>query len=411
MHWSGIFYDKTGNRRWDWHLLVFFLNVFLVVWGYSLRGPAFQAVKGFRSGLVFASLFGLFFTQSNAKYLFNESKNWVLWVFVLLNLIVVPFSVDFFRSIERLLAWLPFMIYINYFVVYLFKQYSKDEARLKLLQIFNLSYFYPVAILFISGAIFQTQNIYGQNVSLYKTNVIGWACTVFVLTGFDIYNNRHTRIWLGRLFLAVALLTVWGIVLTGSRSSYVSLAAASAVLVLRSSRISVQFKSVIMVFILGFAYYIIASPDSVINLRSQYADIRQAKGEIRFELAQKAFEALLKYPGLIFTGFGFDNFRAGLSTYGGVQTDLASHNSYLELLFSTGLFSFLFFIIVIVFNALFKYIRFDSQQFIFMPMLLIIPYFESNLNAGQFLFFPWMTFLFFYAHLTSPQQPLSLTSH
>jgi O-antigen ligase len=412
MQWSGIFQDKAGRRRWDWHLLIFFLNVFLVVWGYSLRGPAFQAVKGFRSVLVFVSLIGLFFGQGSVKYVFSERKNWVLWIFVVLNLIVVPFSVDFFRSIERLLAWLPFIIYINYFIVYLFKQYSKDEARLKLLQIFNLSYFYPVAILFISGAIFQTQNIYGQNVSWYKTNVIGWACTVFVLTGFDIYNNQDdTQVWFKRLFLVVALLAVWGIVLTGSRSSYVSLAAASAVLVLRSNRISVQFKSVIMVFIFGFAYYIIASPDSVINLRSQYADIRQAKGEIRFELAQKAFEALLKHPGLIFTGFGFDNFRAGLSTYGGVETDLASHNSYLELLFSTGLFAFLFFVIVMAFNALVKYIKFDSQQFIFMPMLLIIPYFESNLNAGQFLFFPWMTFLFFYTHLTSPQRPLALTSH
>ncbi len=407
MQWSDIFDNKTKSRRWDWQIVVFFLNVFLVVWGYSLRGIPFQAVKGFRSVLIFLSLTALFFGQGQARYVFSGRKNWVLWTFVVLNLAVVPFSVDFFRSTERLLAWLPFIIYINYFVVYLFRQYSKDEARFKLLQIYNLAYFYPVVILFISGAIFQTQNIYGQNVSLYKTNVIGWACTMFVLTGFDIYNNRDSRLWLKRLFLFVAVLTVWGVVLTGSRSSYISLAAAAAVLVLRSDRMSIQFKSVVMVFVLGFAYYIIASPDSVVNLRSQYADMRQAKGEIRFELAQKAFESLIKYPKLIFTGFGFDNFRTGLAEYGGVKTDLASHNSYLELLFSTGIFCFLFFVIILAFNALLKYIRFDSQQFVFMPMLLIIPYFESNLNAGQFLFFPWITFLFFYTHLTSPQRPLA----
>jgi O-antigen ligase len=411
MQWSDIFQDKTKQRQWDWHVLVFFLNVFLVVLGYSFRDAAFQIVKNFRSVLVVVSLISLFMSQGTLRYAFDEGKNWVLWVFILLNLLVVPFSVDFFRSIERLLAWLPFVIYINYFVVYLFKQYSKDEVRFKLLQIFNLAYFHPIVILFLSGAVFKTQNIYGIDVAGYRTNVLGWACTFFVLTGFDIYNNRETNVWFKRLFLAIAVLCVWGVVLTGSRSSYISLAAAGAVLVLRSNRISVQFKSVIIVFILGFAYYIITSPDSVVNLRSQYADIRQVKGEVRFELAQKAFETLLKYPSLIITGFGFDNFRAGLAEYGGVKTDLAAHNSYLELLFSTGIFCFLFFVIVLVINALVKYIKFDSQQFIFMPMLLIIPYFESNLNAGQFLFFPWITFLFFYTHLSSPQRPLALISH
>jgi hypothetical protein len=39
---------------------------------------------------------------------------------------------------------------------------------------------------------------------------------------------------------------------------------------------------------------------------------------------------------------------------------------------------------------------------------MIIPFFESNLNAGQFLFFPWMTFLFYYLHVQSGQWPIVL---
>jgi O-Antigen ligase len=407
MNWFGIFSDQKARRQWDWHLVIFFLNVFLVVYGYNVRGPGFQVLKAFRTVLVMFSLASLFLLHGQVKYVFSEKKSWILWVFILINLLVVPFSVDFMWSLERLLAWLPFLIYTNYFIVYLFTQYNKDEAKIKLLQIFNLAYLFPVFLLFSAGIVFQTTNIYGQNVGWYKANVLGWACTLFVLTGFDLYVNRPTPVWLRNLFFVVAVLCLWGVVLTGSRSSYVALVAAAMVLVLRSKRISFKLKVGITICLVGFASYILLSPDSVVNLRAKYADIRNQKGEIRLQLAQKATDALLKHPGLIFTGFGFDNFRAGLKAYGGVKTDLASHNSYLELFFSGGIFNFLFFIVFLVYNAIVKYIRFDSRRFVFVPMILIIPYFETNLNAGQFLFFPWMTFLFYYAHITSFQTPIS----
>ena len=407
MQWSGTFKSSENSSRWDWHLIAFFLNVVTVIIGYSLRDSSFQAIKVFRTGLVFVSLFALFFNQKHIKFNFDDNKNWVIWVFLLLNLVVMPFSVDFFWSIERLLSWIPFVVYVNYFIVYLFRQYSKDKAQIKLLQIFNIVYFYPVAVMFLTGVMFQTTNIYGQNISGFKANVLGWACTVFVLTGFDLYTNRNDSKLVKRLFLLLAVISLWGIVLTGSRSSYVSLAVATMVLVLRSQQISFSFKVIVGLCIFVFAYYIITSPDSVINLRSQYANIRQTKGEIRFELADKAFQTMLKYPTLIFTGFGFDNFKAGLSAYGGIKTDLASHNSYLELLFSSGLFTFLFFLIFFAANAILKYLRFDSSRFVYVPMLIIVPYFESNLNAGQFLFFPWMTVLFFYIHASSQQISVS----
>ena len=407
MQWSGTFKNNKDSGRWDWQLIIFFLNVAAVVVGYSLREGSFQAIKLFRTGLVFVSLFALFLGQSQIKYYFDGNKNWVLWVFLSLSLAVMPFSVDFFWSIERYLAWIPFVVYVNYFIVYLFRQYTKDEAQIKLLQIFNIVYFLPVFVMIINGVMFKTENIYGQTVSGFIANVLGWACTLFVLTGFDLYANKESSKWTKYLFFITAILSLWGVVLTGSRSSYISLATATLVLVLRSRQISFNLKAVVSFFIFIFAYYIITSPDSVINLRSQYAEVRQVKGEARFELASMAFHTILKYPTLVFTGFGFDNFKAGLSAYGGIKTELASHNSYLEIFFSSGIFTFLFFLIVIVGNAIIKYIKFDSQQFIYLPMLLIVPYFESNLNAGQFLFFPWMGFLFYYVHAGSLQFPVS----
>jgi len=403
MQWRRIFRNR---EFWDWHLVMYFLNTFLVVYGYGLRGEAFQAAKLFRTGLVVMSLLGILIAQGKIKYIFSQKKNWALYGFVGLNVIVLPFSVDVFRSFERITAWIPFLIYTNYFVVYLFKHYSKDEAKIKLLQIFSLAYFYPVAMMLVTGVAFQAENVYGQYVGAYKANVIGWSCTLFIVASFDLYANLPMKKWTKYLFFGVAFLTLWGIVLTGSRSSYAGLALSSAILIARNKRISVYLKAGALTCILAFAYYIVMSPDSVVNLRSKYAGIRHQRGEIRFQLAQKAFEVFTNDPSVLLTGFGFDNFRAGLEVYAKVRTELASHNSYLEILFSGGLLSFLFFMIFYAVNAFWVYFRYDSQYFVFLPSLMIIPYFESNLNAGQFLFFPWMTVLFYYIHVRSLQIPI-----
>lgn len=409
MQWVGTF-NRKSEKNWDFNLVLYFLNVFLVVYGYGLRGDDFQATKILRTILVVISLGSLLLTRDFYKYKFDSYKNRVLWVFIALNLIVVPFGVDVMRSFERIAAWLPFLIYTNFFVVYLFSNYPKQDALIKLLQIFSLAYFYPVAIMLLNGVSFQSENIYGQNIGAYKANVLGWACVVFLLSSFDVFNNTNTKKWLQYLFYILSAVTLWGIVLTGSRSSYLALAAASTVLVLRSKSISPIFKILILIIICGLAYYIFTSPDSVVNLRAKYAIIRQQRGEIRVQLASRAFTALWEYPGVMFTGFGFDNFRAGLAYYAGIKTDLASHNSYLEVLFSSGLLTFLFFILFFVINSLLKFIKFDSKEFIFLPAILVIPYFESNLNAGQFLFFPWMTFLFYYIHVGSLQVPITNTA-
>ncbi|WP_428653896.1 O-antigen ligase family protein [Runella sp.] len=404
MQWRNLF---RNQQHWDWHLVLYFLNVFSVVFGYSLRGDVFQAAKLFRTGLVMFSLVGVIIAQGEIKYIFDKKKNWVLYLFLFLNLVVLPFSVDFGRSFERILAWIPFLIYTNYFVVYLFAHYSKDEAKIKLLQVFSLTYFYPVVVMLVTGVAFQSENVYGQSIGEYKANVIGWGCTMFIVTSFDLFANRPMVKWARYLFFIVVFLALWAIVLTGSRSSFAALALSTVVLVLRSKQISIYLKIAAALCILGFAYYIIESPDSVVNLRAQYADIRKQKGEVRFKLAEQAFGIFTTNPEVLFTGFGFDNFRAGLQHYAGIRTELASHNSYLETLFSGGVFAFLFFVIFVALNAVIKYVRFDSRYFIFLPTLMVIPYFESNLNAGQFLFFPWMTFLFYYVHISSLQFPVA----
>lgn len=122
-------------------------------------------------------------------------------------------------------------------------------------------------------------------------------------------------------------------------------------------------------------------------------------------MAGLALRVLDQNPNLILTGFGYDNFRNGIKAYTGIELELPSHNSYLELLTTTGAISFLFFFFCFFLNAVVQYIWYDIKKFVYLPTLLLIPFFESNLNSGQFLFFPWMTFMFFYIHCRSPQIP------
>ncbi len=91
-------FQREDNNKVDWQIVFFALNAFLVVYGYSLRGAAFGAVKLGRVGLVALSILGLFIKMKKGKYYFNQSKNWVPGIFIAFNLFLMVFSVDFMEK-------------------------------------------------------------------------------------------------------------------------------------------------------------------------------------------------------------------------------------------------------------------------------------------------------------------------
>ena len=69
------------------------------------------------------------------------------------------------------------------------------------------------------------------------------------------------------------------------------------------------------------------------------------------------------------------------------------HNSYFELLFGLGVPLFLLFLVFMLFEPLIQFFkRVSRYDLLFIP-LAIIPFFEGNLTAGQFLFFPWFSYI------------------
>ncbi len=65
------------------------------------------------------------------------------------------------------------------------------------------------------------------------------------------------------------------------------------------------------------------------------------------------------------------------------------HNSYLEIFFGGGIILFILFCLFMVFRPVGNYFKYYSKIFLIFPPLAIIPFFESNLTGGQFLFYPW----------------------
>ncbi len=405
--WLTTAFKDEENKKLDWHLVFFFLNVFLVVFGYSLRGGAFQAVKGARTVLVLVSTVSLFARPGAARYLFTSHKNWVLWLFILINLLVLAFSVDFVKSLGRIAAWLPFLIYLNYFIAYLLRKYSRETARLRLLQLYNLVYLFPLLVMLVYANPVFNRNVYGYDIGGFKANALGWAGIAFFVTAVDLLMNANPSAGYKYLLRGGSLFAVLALSATGSRSSYLCLAVTLMILVVNSKRMKFMAKVLVSVLIAGITVYMLGDPGSALNQRLRKSEQQIEKGESRLQMAEIAFETMLDNPELLLTGFGYDNFREGIARYRGIQIDLPSHNSYLELLITTGFFSFLFFVVFLVFNAVWRYVRFDIRRFVFLPTFLIIPFFESNLNAGQFLFFPWMTFLFYYVHAGARQYAIA----
>ncbi len=132
-----------------------------------------------------------------------------------------------------------------------------------------------------------------------------------------------------------------------------------------------------------------ADPNSSINFVKDKSVSQEQKGEKRLEAATVMVDHLNKEPTLWLTGVGMFNFsnlknKVGLGGY---------HNSYYEILFGVGIPLFLVFLSFMVFRPIKRFIKYYSKYTLLLPPLMIIPFFENDMTGGQFLFFPWFTFM------------------
>ena len=107
-----------------------------------------------------------------------------------------------------------------------------------------------------------------------------------------------------------------------------------------------------------------------------------------------AFFVMLNYlefnPSVWFYGVGMFNYefleKGGALLHG-------YHNSYFDVLFGVGTIVFSFFIFFMVIWPLKIFWKTTASYSLLIFPLMIIPFFGSDLTAGQFLFFPWFAYM------------------
>jgi len=398
--WNPFISRKSDGRlRLDFHILAFFLNVFLVLMSYfwMVTYGNITVLKTLRIALIGISIAALLIKPAKAQYAVSQIGGYIFGGFLLLNLCVLPFALVPDFAMTRFLTMVPFLIYLFLFARHVKATYSAHEGLTRVLLVCGYAYLFPVGMFFYKGGAGQS-NIYGQHSDGFYSNQFGWASAIVVTCMLDALGNIGGRAWLMR---GIALVAMGGALylslISGARSSYLSIACTFATLLVFNRNISLTIKAILLGLAISSVAFLLLDQNSAINQRAMKTQTQIKKGEGRLVSARMALEAFTEKESLYLTGLGFDSFIEGVYEVTKKEPEEV-HNSYLEVFFDSGAIVFLWLILGIVIPTLFQFYRYQSSRFTFLPTLLIIPYFESNYGAGQFLFFPWMFILMYYTN-------------
>lgn len=386
----GVISSKPISKDLVFRLL--FFNMGLVIFGYALGVLTGMASVGpmrvVKYSVLLISIFYLFSINFNILRLLGSYLRALPYLSVLFLLFAL-LSSDPLLSIGKVLTYVVPFLYVAFSVGYLLIRYPTLKVIHAFINAINWVYFLPVISYFITGGKITDTNIYSvdeQNEeTAFVSNHYGWASTIFLLTALDLLRNVSLP-WWRRLTLGVfGIIAMYLVLISGNRTSWLSLALVAVVFIFRYQRVPLYQKLMLSVLPIGIIFFLLNDPDSAINARLEKTRVQQKKGEPRAKLSGKMILYFNKNPNLWITGIGMFNKEKIKSI-----TDWSGyHNSYFEVLFGSGVFAFALFMYLIVIRPIWCYIRYYSTSYLFFLPLLIIPYFESNLTGGQFLFFPW----------------------
>lgn len=398
-----------GKKKVDYHVVLFSINVALVVIGYGLAYPtgfsSLLPMMILRILVLGMSLLYLFNSQKQYLYIFKGTASWIMWVFLAINVYVIPFSTDISLSINKFVNIVPYFFYLNYFIIYLNRVYEKQHILNLLLGIFNIVYALPIISYLLFGGSVQEEDIYGKVVGGFVSNHYGWTSAIFLATSLDVIKNSISASKLRKAgMLLFALLALYIMAISGSRSSYLTFVLSFLLFILRTKNTSIPLKIIISLLAIYFIIGLYGDKESALNKRIEKTETQLEKGDARTVSRNLGFDTMAEYPFAIVTGFGFFTFREAMALLNPTVTEVVGlHNSYLELFFGCGLFVFTFFLVFFVGKTVWNFTIYHSNRYTFLPPILLIPFFENNFNPGQFLFFPWFAIMFYYIHYNEQQ--------
>lgn len=283
---------------------------------------------------------------------------------------------------------IPFL-YVAFAVGYLMLLYPVLEVLHAFISGVNWVYFIPIASYFLFGGTLSDTSIYrpttpGDELA-FVSNHYGWSGTLFLLTGMDLLRNVQLPWWRKLMITVFGCFALYLVLVSGNRTSWLSLLLVTLIFVFKYKRLFLYQKALASLIPLGLILYLMQDPNSAVNARVEKTRVQREKGESRFIRSGKMLDYFNESPSLWLTGIGMFNLNQTKAITGSPNF----HNSYLEVLFGAGVSVFALFLYLIVIRPGWYYIRYFATYYLFFLPLLIIPFFESNLTGGQFLFFPW----------------------
>jgi O-antigen ligase len=365
----------------------------------------------YNSFFIFKAVFLIFcFVHLSKRKFINFRRN-ALFFFLLIFSSSLFFSNYFVDSLLRGFTYIIGFFYIYSFVNYLKTKYNYADQVLIITVGMLVIYTFPILMLFLNFDIIISEgyNIYGKESILnsigFLSNNLGWSSAMAISCVFTLIDNYELDFKKVFILIIIILMSLFVLSVSGSRSGILCLFLITFVYFLKSN------KSKLKIFVLAFSFLLYLSlPNfdffNIENTRlisDENSSLELDKeDEYRVIALQWVFNYFNENKLLWFTGYGFDQISRLISskvifTIGDFKVQGDLHNSYLQFLFETGIFSFFSLIFLYILPSLINFIKNSKVVYFYLPAM-IIPYFENNLNLGQFLFFP---FIFSFIYLAS----------
>jgi putative inorganic carbon (HCO3(-)) transporter len=334
-------------------LTVFIISYFLHL---SARIPALGAMR-FDLLLGGAILISVFFTQIEDKWRTNietsrKLNGFLLYIFLSLPLVTWPGSVIRFNLVDWIKTALFFVFVIS--VVRTEKQFKWIMAVFLGCQVFRIleplylhittGYWGDIAYSHVGGTMTGLDRLSGAPFDVVNPNQLAWVVVTVIPFFFYLF-------WQGGIaekFISLIAIPpfIYCLILTGSRSGLLSLAAAIAGVVYFSKR-RVRNFLLAVVIALPLAFYVFAHMSSDLQTRyeslveSDVAGSDTASGRINATI--KLLSSLSNNP-LFGNGLGTSR-ETNWNVLGG--SSQISHNLYIEILQETGIIGFTIFILFV----------------------------------------------------------------
>lgn len=372
-----------------------FLNGLFVIIGYALANLTGKALVGtvsnIKNAFLFFSFIFLIFTNRVVMPGRFFSSGYIPVIFGLLIFYVSIGSGTDPDGFFRTLTFFVPLLYVYLSLSYLISVYGIQTVLKGLHWSLVLIYCIPLLNYIFSGGRITDTNIYGPGgeEQAFASNNYGWSATMYILSFLFVWKDINLKKYIKVFFSLLLPVAIVLFFTSANRASWLSFAVAMIPFFFKYDAMHIKYKIAGIIVMLGFISYLLADPNSAINFAKSKTQKQEQSGEFRFETAQVMFDKFNKEPTLWITGVGMFNFELLKNA------DLLKgyHNSYYEILFGAGIPLFLVFLSFMVYRPLLRYVKYYSKYTLLLPPLMILPFFESDLTGGQFLFFPWFTFI------------------